>query len=248
MKQLLELGVARKESLTPCHLSKDATDGPDINGGGVMSGSKKNLRSPVPESNDLVRVALERNGEGASESKICDLQNPPVLVDQQILGLEIAVENAVGVAVSDALAELVEETLNQGRREGPRVGALAMRIDELFEIGFEVLEDEVEERLAVFVEGGFDAEEADDVERLGEHLEQGDFAERGRGNTFFVHFETGFLQGDDFAALLVFSFVHLPVRSFSHLLQFLVLFHFFSDFDLLLLLLFLSVCFVNSNL
>ena len=174
-----------------------------------------------------MRVALERNGEGASESKIRDLQNPPVLVDQQILGLEIAVENAVGVAVSDALAELVEETLNQGRREGPRIGALAMRVDELFEIGFEVLEDEVEERLAVFVEGVLDAEEADDVERLGEHLEQGDFAERGWGNAFFVHFETGFLEGDDFAALLVFSFVHLPVRSFSHLLQFLVLLHFF---------------------
>nr|POF11726.1 hypothetical protein CFP56_49263 [Quercus suber] len=47
----------------------------------------KNLRSPVPKSNDLVCVALQRNGEGASESKICDLQNPPVLVDQQILGL-----------------------------------------------------------------------------------------------------------------------------------------------------------------
>ena len=135
-----------------------------------------------------MRVALERNGEGVSESKICDLQNPPVLVDKQILGLEIAVENVVGVAVSDAPTELVEETLNQGRREGPRVGALAMRVDVLFEIGFEVLEDEVEERLAVFVEGVFDAEEVDDVERLGEYLEQGDFAERGWGNAFFVHF------------------------------------------------------------
>ena len=97
------------------------------------------------------------------------------------------------MAVSDTLVELVEETLNKGWREGPRIGPLAMRIDELLKIGFEVLKDEVEKRLAVFVEGVFDAEKADDIERLGEHLEQGDFAERCWGNTFFVHFEMGLM-------------------------------------------------------
>lgn len=73
-----------------------------------------------------------------SGSKICNLQNSHVLVDQQILGLEIIVENVVGVAVSNTLAELVEETLNKKRKEGSRIGELVMRVDELFEIGFEV--------------------------------------------------------------------------------------------------------------
>ena len=48
------------------------------------------------------------------------------------------------------------------------------------------------------------------------------------------HLSKDATDGPDIAALLVFSFVHLPVRSFSHLLQFLVLFHFSSSSSSLL--------------
>ncbi|GLT53213.1 hypothetical protein SLA2020_265000 [Shorea laevis] len=40
-----------------------------------MRGSEQNLECPVLDSDDLVGVALERNGEGAVEAQIDDLEN-----------------------------------------------------------------------------------------------------------------------------------------------------------------------------
>ncbi|KAB1224240.1 hypothetical protein CJ030_MR2G005727 [Morella rubra] len=59
------------------HFSKNAFDGKDVNSGRVMRGFEKDLGSPVPESDDLVGLALERHGEGAAEAKIGDLEDPP---------------------------------------------------------------------------------------------------------------------------------------------------------------------------
>lgn len=147
-----------------------------------MGRAKENLGGTVPESNDLVSVALERDGEGAAEAEISDLKNTLVLVKEKVLRLEIAVEDTVAVAVSHALAELEEEALDEGRREGPGIGALAVGIDELLEIGVEILENKVKDGLGEGVGGGFlglgdlvdvfDGEEADDVDGLGEKLKE----------------------------------------------------------------------------
>lgn len=71
--------------------------------------------------------------------------------------------------MSNALAELIEKALNEGLREGPRVRTLAMGIDEFLEIGIQILENQVKDRLrlaigVVSLVGVFDAEEANDVE------------------------------------------------------------------------------------
>lgn len=70
-----------------------------------------------------MRVTLERYSKGAAEAEIGDLQNPHFLVQKQILRLEIAVENAMGVTVSHPLAELVEEALDHRRCQWPRIRA-----------------------------------------------------------------------------------------------------------------------------
>lgn len=78
----------------------------------------------------------------------------------------------MAVAVSDALAQLEQKGLDLGGRERGGVGALAVGIDEFFEIGIEVLKDEVKEGLAVLlVVQVLNGEEANDVDRIGEHLE-----------------------------------------------------------------------------
>jgi hypothetical protein len=82
MKQLLELGVSGKEGLSSEHLSKNAFDGLDVDPDGVMLRSEKCHGSPIPESDNLVGVALKRNGEGAVEAQIGNLEDPPVLVDK----------------------------------------------------------------------------------------------------------------------------------------------------------------------
>lgn len=136
----------------------------------------------------------------------------------------------MGVAMRDALAELVEENADQTGGKRPRIGAFAVRIDEFLEIGVEVLEDEVEDRLrrlrgVLAVVGVLDAKEADDVERLGEQLEERDFPESRRRNAFLVHLEPRLLQSDQLAGGFVLGLVHLPVRAFADLLELLVLLH-----------------------
>lgn len=44
------------------------------------------------------------------------------------MGLEIAVENIVGVVMGLVLAELIVKDLDQGRREGSWIGALAWEV------------------------------------------------------------------------------------------------------------------------
>lgn len=212
-----------------------------------MRRTEKNLRRPIPESNNLMSIALERNSKSATKPKISNLENPLLLIKQKILRLEIAVENTVTMTMRNTHTELKQKTLNQSRRKRPRVWPFAVGIDVFLEIGVEVLEDEVEEGfrrrrrvvgggggVVVVVFGGFvdvlDFEEADDVDGLGEHLEEGDFAEGGRRDAFFVHLETGFLESDDLAGGFLFGFVDFAVCAFSYLLQFLVVFHFWNRF------------------
>lgn len=194
-----------------------------------MRRSQENLRSSVPEGDNLVCVALEGNSKSPAEAEIGDLKDSFILVDEEVLGLEIPVEDAMAVTMSNALAELKEETLDLGSREGPGIGTLAVGVDELLEISVQILEDKVKEGLAILllvVNDVLDAEETYDVEGVRKHLEEGNLTEGGGGNTFLVHLETSLLQGDELAGGLVFGLVNLTVSSFADLLQFLVLFHF----------------------
>lgn len=69
-----------------------------------MRGAKENLRRSIPQSNNLMRVALERDREGTPEAQISDLENTLLLIEEKVLGLEIAMEDTVAVAVRHALA------------------------------------------------------------------------------------------------------------------------------------------------
>ena len=153
----------------------------------------------------------------AREERLTEIGNK--VVQQQVLGLEVPVEDAVAVAVGHALAELVHEALEKGGGEGPLVRPLAVGVYELLQVRVQVLEHQVQVRLGLALlllllrrlcvcvgVGGFlvavssarrrrgggigdvlDGEEADDVEGLGEHLEEGDLAEGDRGDSLLVH-------------------------------------------------------------
>jgi len=64
----------------------------------------------------LVGVCPERNTKRARKAKVAQLE-VAFLVDEEVLGLEIAVKDAVGVAVVQALDELVAELLRGCQRE-----------------------------------------------------------------------------------------------------------------------------------
>ena len=54
-------------------------------------------------------IRSHRKAEGSGETKVSELE--VVVLDQQILGLEVAVQNTTGVAVDQALIQLVREFL-----------------------------------------------------------------------------------------------------------------------------------------
>lgn len=52
-ENFVNLRVAREQRLASAHLGKDAASRPHVNTGRVLATTKENLRSAVPESNDL---------------------------------------------------------------------------------------------------------------------------------------------------------------------------------------------------
>lgn len=115
------------------------------------------------------------------------------VVDEEILGFQIAVQDAVFVAKSDAVQELVHEGFDG---EVVELAAGAARVHEFLEVLVHVFEDEHE-----FVVGVDDVVEGDDVLML-ELFHEGDFADGGGGGAFFA-IEVDFLQGDEFTGLAV---------------------------------------------
>lgn len=56
-------------------------------------------------------VGAQRHAKGTGKTEISELE-VTLLVDQEVLGLEIAVEDTVGVAVLDTVAKLEHELSN----------------------------------------------------------------------------------------------------------------------------------------
>ena len=63
-----------------------------------------------------MRVRLNRKTEGSSQTKVCKF-NDSVLVNEEVLGLEITMQNTMRVAVENALEDLVEIGLRKGEEE-----------------------------------------------------------------------------------------------------------------------------------
>lgn len=76
------------ESESTNQTTKDASDGPHIDGNGVGCGTEQNFRDFIPENCNLVHVFHERYSEGTTEFEIDDLENPLVIVQKHILQLQ----------------------------------------------------------------------------------------------------------------------------------------------------------------
>jgi hypothetical protein len=113
LEDLVNLRVTREERLARAHLSEDAANGPHVDAGGVLPTSQQNLWRAVPQCDDLVRVCAQRDTERARETEIGELK-VEVVVDEEVLRLQVAVQNAVSMAVTHALGQLHHELLHHG--------------------------------------------------------------------------------------------------------------------------------------
>ena len=89
----------------------------------VLMSPRKGRFDSIHESGTSIHSLPDGEAEGAREAKVSELDGAAV-VDEEVLRLEVAVEDAVGVAVRDARQQLLHVAL---RREG---------LNERIDVGF----------------------------------------------------------------------------------------------------------------
>jgi hypothetical protein len=127
---LVFVGRAGEEGTATVHLCYDAACGPDVNAGFVGAGSEEDVGGSVPEGDDFIGEGADRDSECSCETEICELKLPFV-VDEEILGLEIAVQDSVRMAVIDSLEKLVYKGLDHNRGQ---CSSLALGVHILLQI------------------------------------------------------------------------------------------------------------------
>jgi hypothetical protein len=98
------------------HFDEDCRNGPNVHGAGVLTSAQENLWGTIPERHNLVRVHAHGYTESASKTEIGNLEGT-VAINQQILRLEVAVDDTVGVAECHTTAKL-EHVALQYRSKG----------------------------------------------------------------------------------------------------------------------------------
>lgn len=171
-------------------------------------------------------VGSQRHAKRAGETEIGQLQ-VALLVNEQVLGLQVAVQNAVGVAVLDALTELEHElsddivtqteVLEVRRRAlGEGLATATVTHGQGFHVLLEIEVEELENEVELVAVGVDDVEQADNVDIL-HLLEEGDLADSGAGNALIFGLETNLLERDDAAAVgQVSGFVDYAIGTFTN--------------------------------
>ena len=110
--QLVSLVLAGKKRFTADDLSENASDGPDVDGGGVVLGAHQDIGRTVPQSHDLVRKVLHWDSEGTRQTEIGQLQHA-LSIDEQVLWLQVTMKHLVLMALCNSIEQLVQERLNK---------------------------------------------------------------------------------------------------------------------------------------
>lgn len=111
LEDLVDLAVAREQRLLRRHLRENAPHAPHVHAGAVLSAAEQDLWRAVPQRDDFVGVGAQGDAEGAREPEVGEFEVAGA-VDEEVLGFQVAVEDAVGVAVAYAEEELVGEFLD----------------------------------------------------------------------------------------------------------------------------------------
>lgn len=165
--KLVFVGSAGEKGATGVHFRHDAAGGPDVDAGIVGAGSEEDVRGAVPEGYDFIGEGVDWDPESSCETEIGEFELA-LVVDEEVLRLEIAMQDAVLVAEGDALKELVHEGFD---RDVVELTALTARVHEFLEVFVHVLKHEHE-----FVFGMDDVVQGHDIFVL-ELFHEGNFAD-----------------------------------------------------------------------
>ena len=106
---MVDFVFALEQWLAGEQLAKDAADAPHVDGLSVGLCAEEELWRAVPEGDDeLGQVRGRGVAYVACHAKVCDFQDAAV-GEQEVGGLEVAVEDVVRVQVGDTRDQLKEE-------------------------------------------------------------------------------------------------------------------------------------------
>ena len=152
-EDLSNLRLTVEERLSVGQFVQNAANRPNIDASGVDFASEQHLRGSVPEGNNLMSVAFERQAEAPGQAKVSYLDSGLRFVDEKVAGLQVSVHDASLVAVEESLENLVDD--GPGLVDSHRLATL---VQVLLHVQVEVLEHQVQPILAVY-----DVEQVHDV-------------------------------------------------------------------------------------
>ena len=90
-----------EQDLVSGHFTENSTNAPDVNLRRIVSAAEKNLGSSVPQRDYFVSERADGHSKGSGQTEVGQLDQT-LGAQQKILGLQVAVENAVCVTVGNA--------------------------------------------------------------------------------------------------------------------------------------------------
>ena len=202
LEELTDFSITTEENLTAAEFSHDAANGPHVDGGRIVLFTEEDFGGAVPEGDDFVSVGVHGDLEGTSKAEVSNLEGVVVL-EEDVGGLQVTVNDAVTVAEVETFEELGHEDLEFAAEEG------LSAVDGLLEILVDVFEDE--EELGAVAD---DIEEIDNVAMVN-FLEDRNLTKGSLGNTFITTVEAHLLEGDDLTSLAVDGTVNDTISTFT---------------------------------
>lgn len=138
--ELVFIGGAGEEWAARVHLRHDAPRRPNVDAGVVGATAEQDIWGTVPEGDHLVGKGVDRNPKGAREPEIREFELA-LVVDEQVLGFQVAVQYSVVMAEGDSLQKLVHERFDG---DVVQLTATAARIHVLLQVLVHVFEDQHE--------------------------------------------------------------------------------------------------------
>lgn len=109
LDEMIDAALADEEGHLVDHFEHDAAHGPDVDHGGVLGGSEDELRSSIAAGADVWEVGFPRfqdlGGPEVTDGRIFAFQ-------QNIMWLDIAMADALGVYVEESAEDLIADQLD----------------------------------------------------------------------------------------------------------------------------------------
>lgn len=156
-------------------------------------------------------ISPQGHTKGSRQTKIGQLE-VTIAVNEQVLGFEITMQNAMAVAVADALHHLCHELLHHvvaqtqasHRRVGKSLAAAALADRQGLHVLLQVKVEELKHQVELVTVSVDNVVQLDNI-RVLHLLEKGDLADSGTGDALIFRLQSNLLESNNAVGMVQFS-------------------------------------------